>query len=330
MNTNVKTIKMNSENLKLITLENSYLKVVISTFGAAIFHIYLKNKNKYHEVTVQPNNLEEFMYSDFYYGKTVGRVSGRLFPPGYIIKDNFHKQKKENILHSGKSGFSFSNFDVVSFSKDKLILEAVSFEKDSGFPGDLRLNVIYEIENRSLRVRYLANASKSTLCNITNHVYFNLSQEKDIYNHEIKVDSKEYLEIDKDNRIIGKKNIINSKYDLSKKINMRSVLEKMSNTPFKGLDHTFLLNKKCVNLFCNEFSLEVKTSYPAIVIYSHNKKSPHSLLQKEFGDNEHSSIALECQFEPGGVQHEGLNKGILDSKEKYNHFILYTFKIDNI
>jgi len=69
MNTNVKTIKMNSENLKLITLENSYLKVVISTFGAAIFHIYLKNKNKYHEVTVQPNNLEEFMYSDFYYGK---------------------------------------------------------------------------------------------------------------------------------------------------------------------------------------------------------------------------------------------------------------------
>ena len=49
----------------LITLENDHLKVELASYGAAIFHLYVKTPKGLKEVSVQPNDLDEFLTSNF-------------------------------------------------------------------------------------------------------------------------------------------------------------------------------------------------------------------------------------------------------------------------
>jgi aldose 1-epimerase len=61
-------------------------------------------------------NLDEFLTSPFYYGKTVGRTAGRLFHPSYSIGDTEYlldETSNPSFLHGGENGFSFKHFEIV-------------------------------------------------------------------------------------------------------------------------------------------------------------------------------------------------------------------------
>ena len=46
---------------------------------------------------------------------------------------------------------------------------------EEGYPGNLRVSVTYRLEKRSLVLEYRAGTDRTTLCNLTNHAYFNLN-----------------------------------------------------------------------------------------------------------------------------------------------------------
>lgn len=309
----------------VITLENEFLKAEIVSYGASLFHLYVKTEQGIKEVSVQPNDLDEFLTSEFYYGKTVGRTAGRLFGPMYSIDQTDFYLPVQTYLHGGPEGFSFKHFDVIEITDTFIKLRAISYEDEGPYDGVLTLDVIYEITGKSLIMKHFATTTAPTLCNITNHVYLNLSQAPTIYDHTIKIDAPKYLDINENNEVLNISKVDDTPYDFRREIQFSEQLKAVLNTPFNGYDHTFIFDNKEMNVKANGIEMTLTTSYPSIVLYTHNKPAPHALMHQKPLDNKHIAFTIECQFEPGGVQVSGLNDAILRPNQSYEHHITLSF-----
>jgi aldose 1-epimerase len=321
--------------LEIITMKNDKAEVVLVSHGAGIFsYRYLD-----HDLVITPASLEAYIKEKAYYGKTIGRTSGRLVMPSFKIDDKEYTIQAYNSeytqLHGGATGFSKRNFALTQAEKNdeyiKVVLRYISKDLEEGFPGKLTLDVSYQLNlDGSLEITHDATSTKDTLCNITNHAYFNFDQsQKTIYNHEIKVNASSYLDIDDNNIIKSKKDVSNTPFDLREKTNFKTAIDKMKNTSFKGFDHTWIFDSNKNDLKASVYDTKTKlglnlyTTYPAVVIYTHNFASGIDLKGNFDKDAMHSSFTLECQFEPGGIHHKELNQAILRKDERYHHTIKF-------
>jgi aldose 1-epimerase len=321
--------------LEVITMRNKNAEVVLISYGAGIFsYKYLDQ-----DLVITPATIEDYMKDAAYYGKTIGRTSGRLVMPSFKIDDKTYPIKAYNSeytqLHGGSTGFSKRNFVLSQAERNETLIKVtfryISKDLEEGFPGELTLDVSYQLNlDGSLDITHDATSTKDTLCNITNHAYFNFDQKhKTIYNHNIKVNASQYLDIDDNNIIKAKKDVTNTPFDLRKTINFKKAIEQMKDTSFKGFDHTWIFDsskddvKASVYDANTQIGLNLYTSYPAVVIYTHNFDSGVD-LNKDFDEHAmHSSFTLECQFEPGGIHHKDLNQAILRKNELYHHTIKF-------
>ena len=169
----IKEINIASEKAYLLRNEN--LEVVISSLGAGIYSLKYQGK----DMVVVPNDFLLYCYSDGYFGKTVGRIAGRV-EKGILNFDSNEYQlstnENGNTLHSGGAGFSFQHFEG-KIKENELILSFDSEDGDGGFPGNLHLDVIYTLSNDSLVVRFESISDMDTPVNFTNHSYFNLGED---------------------------------------------------------------------------------------------------------------------------------------------------------
>lgn len=329
-----KTINTEVGEIELITLKSEKMCVELTSYGAAIYQIFFEQ----HEMLLSPKDLNQFLISTAYYGKTVGRVSGRLVVPSYRIDDVDYivepvGSKKTN-LHGGKIGFSFKNFDIVNEeitpSSVSVTMEYFSRDGEENFPGNLTLLVTYTLNSyNELKIDYDALSESDTLCNITCHPYFNFQKNKTkISNHLLRVKADQYLNIDSDYLLISVDDVTDTPYDFRKQASLGTRINQVMDTPFKGFDHCWIFSQQenQVDLYDSESKLgmSIDTSYPSIVMYTHN--IPELIQLEQVSDDAiHSSIALECQFEPGGIHHPALNSAILRKNEPYKHYISYQF-----
>lgn len=329
-----KILKTIVGDIDLITLKSPTMEVALTSFGAAVYYIKVLN----HLVSVGPQNMDHFLQSLVYYGKTVGRTSGRLILPSFKIDNKVYPIKPfkgDNVkLHGGPTGFSFRHFKTVSSvsgeTEGSVSFAYTSQHMEEEYPGKMNVLITYHLTNEmGLKIIFEADSDQDTICNLTNHTYFNLSTAKPhIFDHDITIHADHYLDIDKDVIVRAKKAVKGTPFDFNQKTNLGRRMQQMKDTPFMGFDHTWILKNQITKVEVDEVSspvkLQVETSYPAVVIYTHNYPSPVTIEQ--FNTNGiHSSFTLECQYEPGGIHYPFLNQAILRKNEHYKHFILYQF-----
>lgn len=320
--------------IDLVTLKSDTMEVVLTSYGAAVYKIFVKG----HLVSVQPLDLDTFLSAKYYYGKTVGRTSGRLICPDFQIDKDIYPitpYRGESVkLHGGPKGFSFRNFKLV---KERVLSEEVFVQfkyeakhLEEEYPGNLTLFVTYHLtKKQGLLIEFDATTDMDTLCNITNHLYFNLSKVRhDVLDHRMSIQADRYLEVDDDLKPIQKAEVTGLPFDFRHEQHLGKRMDMMKNTSFEGFDHTWLLNGTLPNAVIDEPSSPVRlvceTDYPAVVIFTHNQPSPDGLGQFPT-DGKHSCFTLECQFEPGGIHFPFLNHAILRKHEKFHHYIKYQF-----
>lgn len=113
-----------------------------------------------------------------YGGAIVGRYANRIAGATFALDGSvYHLEANEgpNQLHGGPQGFDKLPWRIASASADAVRLELVSGDGDQGYPGELRVGVIYAIDDFALRVDYEAETSAPTVLNLSNHSYFNVS-----------------------------------------------------------------------------------------------------------------------------------------------------------
>ena len=334
----------NKDNVSFITLiNNKKMEVVLSTFGASFYDLKTPSKNgEVESIILTPSNLDDFYYSDGYYGKSVGRFSGRIDKAKCIINGKEYVLDKNwngiNSLHGGYKGISFKNFDYKVEESGKFTDIIFSYlEKEDLLPGDVTYNITYRIYDNSNDIRIIFNATttKDTICNLTNHVYFNLSGDlkRNCLEHNLQFLCDKYtrlnnelitLSIDKVTPIMDFRN----KHKLKNHIYDESL---QKHTAF-GYDHCWLkenVSNPLVTVLEDEESgrkVSVSTSYPSIVCYTGCYPKKFDFNSNKVKIEQYHSVCLECQYIPNGINMEDVDKAILKEGEKYSHYIHYCFE----
>jgi len=162
------------------TLSNEAgMKVSIITYGGTITSCIVPDRNGNSvDVVLGYDNLKDYEQQGTYLGALIGRHANR------IAKGHFTLNGKEyqlycndgpNHLHGGKVGFDKKIWGA-EIKEDTLVLKYCSKDGEEGYPGNLMVTVVYSLkENNTLSIDYKANTDQDTVCNLTNHTYFNLS-----------------------------------------------------------------------------------------------------------------------------------------------------------
>lgn len=319
-----------------MTLSSSYfaiendlgLRGVFSSLGAGVRSLKLNEK----DLILELEEEEDYLASDMFYGKTLGRVAGRM-PSAFLLNGkacNLPEDVPGICLHGGREeGYSYRDFKaeaVEDEEKKSVIFSYLSEDGEAGYPGNVDVKVIYSIykKENQLLISFEAESDQDTYFSLSNHIYWNFSAASlDDYIFEAKVDKVCTF---KENTLLveGMKDIpsyldLNAHTKLSEKMDL---IEK--NIPEIGtLDHTFRFkktgeNEPVVLLENDEIRLETYTDFDAINFYVDNSLRPWKFKNApELSKMKRRAIAIEPQLFPG-LDHILLKKG-----EKFCHYIRY-------
>ena len=296
---NIKQFNLDGENC--YRLENEYLDVILTSTGAGIYSLKFLNR----PMTIVPKEMKEYLISDGYYGKSIGRIAGRLRDGilSYKGKDyQISQNEGKKSLHGGINGFSHRVFSS-RIENDFVVFSLDSENGDNGYPGKLHLEVSYTLRDNSLFVIFTSVSDSDTPVNFTNHSYFSLDEDscKDLTLYLASSKAMDY-----DDALIPTGLVDNNEtmdFLKPKKIGQDIDNPYLYKTPTKGYDHYFLLDKKVENqadiiLESKNIKMEIGTTFPGAQIYTGNYY-PENLTNnrdKKFVQNH--SVAIEPEYCP--------------------------------
>lgn len=326
-----------------LTLTNDLgMKVTFCPIGAAILDISLVlASGEERIVTVRPKNVDDKSFFSGYFGKTIGRNAGRI-KDGLFTLNGHQFQIKEAVpkhgLHGGEQSLAFAKFDNQSFEDPigkGIVFSYLSPYYESGFPGNMNVIVTYYLHTHKnkLEVRYFAKSDADTICNLTNHTYFNLNGKGTILNHKLLIDASFFGEVNHETIPIGI-SPVNIIMDFRKEKRIESqifnqALIKCAN----GYDHPYILDnvsleKRSISLVNDreDIRLNIYSSYPCVVFYSGNYL-PSVIVNNGHHLNQYEALALEPSYFPNAINRSfGQEKtGFLKAGVDYQETIIYEF-----
>lgn len=166
------------------TLRNSQgMQADIITYGATLQALQVPDRDgQLNDVVLGFDDLEGYRNGDAFFGATIGRFGNRLADGRFSLDGKAYQVPQNdhgNSLHGGPQGFDKRVWKAEPLhdkNSVSLKLTYVSADGEMGFPGTLKTEVIYSLNERNeLTLRYRATTDKPTVLNLTNHSYFNLA-----------------------------------------------------------------------------------------------------------------------------------------------------------
>ena len=343
MDIRIKEENVLNKNFSIIKIKNSKgMKMTLFSLGASLYSLKILNKkNEEIETLIAPKSLEAFIHKDQYFGKTIGRVAGRIDKgvlnfenKSYVLEKNWNGI---SCLHGGEFGLSNKNFDFeINRCENycEIIFKSYILQKEDHMPGNLDVTVIYKIyENEnSFDIKFIYKCSKKSIASFTNHACFNLNGKGNVLEDELYINASSYGHLN--NELISTKiAFVNEIMDFreGKKIGEFINDEYLKNHTAFGYDHPFILDTKnlkdkaCI-LYNKDKSvhLTIKSTFPCMVAYSCNYPSKELLINGEV-DSLHNGICLECSYLPNSTN-MGFNDAVILPNKEYQNIISYTFE----
>ena len=326
--------------IKLIN--NMGMKVTLSPFGAAILDIVITMKDGCERmVTLRPKSLADFASSSGYYGKTIGRVAGRLEKNRCHIDEGEYtvlETLPNNGLHGGNKGLSNAYFDYINYRDPRGQIAIFSYQMphlEDGLPGNLQVFVTYllHLDRNRLEIRYEAKSDADTICNLTNHTYFNLDGQGTILDHELMINATRFAEVDEQllpTRVVDVTPVMD--FLRPKRIGDSITARELYGVA-QGYDHPYVLNESSLQNPSasltgskKDLVLNIYTTYPTIVFYSGNYPTDEDMVMIKRMPK-HGALALEPQYLPNAINNSlGQEKtGLLKAGSLYQESIIYEF-----
>ncbi|HSM48141.1 MAG TPA: aldose epimerase family protein, partial [Draconibacterium sp.] len=338
-------LKDGSEVILFTITNQNNLSVKITNYGAIITSIEMPDKNGNAEnIVCGFEKLETYLSEEYlgnypYFGAIIGRFGNRI-AAGHLVIDGKNYQiainNGPNHLHGGKTGFDRRLFDAETFQDENqagIKLTYLSPDMEENYPGNLKVTCIYSLNNlNELGIEYFAETDKTTIVNLTNHTYFNLTGGKqNILNHELELTATKMTEMVEQiptGKIIP---VTGTPFDFttSQKLNHR-----FTEVPM-GYDDNFVLDNEtgelklvgCLKESSTGRKVKVLTTQPGIQVYT-GYWNPELVIngEKKFGS--FSGIALETQHYPDSVNQPEFPTTTLRPGEIYNEKTIYRFLTD--
>ena len=162
-----------------LTLRNGALTCKVITYGGAVRALMVPDRDgRPVDVVLGFDILEDYRKQDKYIGALVGRYANRIGGARFTLNGveyTLAANDGPNSLHGGNVGFDKQVWTVEELKENAVTLSLVSPDMQEGYPGTLRVRVTYVLIEAGLDIVYQAESNKDTVCNLTNHTYFNLS-----------------------------------------------------------------------------------------------------------------------------------------------------------
>lgn len=327
MRVNQKTIQIGEYFAELFTIDNDFgMTVELSNWGATLIDIKTPDRDDCcQSVTLAYEDWRDYSRNESYLGATIGRAAGRI-PHGQLMLGGkifpLSQNQASHHLHGGSQSMSHQVWQVEAVEHSETEIRVVfcirSVTTENGYPGNLDVRATYvlsRVEN-SLVIQYEANTDELTACNLTNHVYFNLSGNvsRTIHNHDLMVVAQAVCATDENLLVTGDIwPVAQTAFDFTKEKKIITALsaadERIKST--YGLDHYFLLTPMDVKIpavvlfdSVSGRRLSVHTNQPCVVLYSHNYPNSERLRYGVLGQ-QHDSLCIETQKNPNLKSHQG-------------------------
>ncbi|MGE6414814.1 aldose epimerase family protein [Planococcus kocurii] len=336
----------NNQPVTLYTLKNDRgFQVSCIDYGCVITEIITPDRNgKLENVVLGFDTFEEYENNPHFFGALVGRFAGRI-KDGEFTLDGTSYQVAQNAnghhLHGGDQGLHAVIWEskVITSDQEAIVeFTYVSPDGEEGFPGNLSMTVRYSLKNdrNQLVISYRATSDKTTLLNVTNHSYFNLSGnlKKTVLDHELTMASDYYLDVDEE--LLPTGNLVSVTEDplfdfrRGKTIRQATTAEHpQTKLAGNGYDHPFLLNRAkqpAVQLTDAESgrTLIIETTEPAVVFYTGNHIGGPYTIRGTAAQNQ-LGMCFETQGPPDSARHAHFPSSILRADEEFKSETTYTF-----
>ena len=331
----------------LYTLTNSNgMEVCITNFGGRIVSVMVPDRDgKLCDVLLGFDNIQDYRTVPSDFGAAIGRYANRI-ADGRITVDGVEYQLPQNnyghCLHGGPDGWQYRTYDVVSVDDNSLTLAIVSPDGDANFPGEVKATVKYTLDDdNSLKIEYSAETDKTTVINMTNHSYFNLSGDpsQPATDHLLCIDADSFTPVDSTFMTTGEILPVEGTpmdFRTPKAVGQDIDADFQQLKNGKGYDHNWVLNtagdlsKAAASLYSPKtgIKLEVFTNEPGIQVYTGNFLDGTVVGKHGIAYPFRASVCLETQHYPDSPNKPQWPSVLLRPGEKYSSTCIFSFSAE--
>lgn len=317
------------------------MKAEFIDYGANIVSLYVPDKNgKLDDIVLGFDDVAGYEVNGCFFGSFIGRHGNRIGGAQFTLNGVTYELEKNdgaNNLHGGTPGYNKVMYQTET-TENSVTFSRTSPDMEQGYPGNLDIAVTYELtDGNELKITYRAASDKDTLCNVTNHSYFNLKGHDggEITDHKVWIQANGFTETSDD--LIPNGTIVDvtgTPMDFRTKKAIGDDIE----ADYKplviagGYDHNYVLDKKSgamekVAELSEETTgrtMEVYTDLPGMQLYTGN------FIEKEDGKNgttytKRTGVCFETQFFPNSVNVPSFESCVLKAGETFTSTTIYRF-----
>jgi len=339
---------IDGKNVYLWTLVNKNgMEMTVTNYGGKVVSLLVPDKTgKLVDVVTGYNSIDDFLKSgEIYFGATIGRYGNRIANGKFSIDGVEYPlatNNGPNNLHGGVKGFHAVVWDAKQIDKSTLELSYLAKDGEEGFPGNLNVKVVYKItDDNEFTIEYYAETDKKTVCNMTNHAYFNLSGEgsETAMDHILQIDADGFTPSNSDLIPLGNvEPVEGTPMDFRKPEVIGSRISE-DYEPLKfgyGYDHNFVINKKEGEIAhaatlvspVTGIKMEVFTDQPGIQLYSGNWMNGTEIGKSGKAYKYRAAVCLETQHFPDSPNQPQFPSTLLEPGQTYRHTTIHKFSIE--
>lgn len=331
------------EPVSLIALKNEYLEAGILTYGGALAYLRTADRRgAMTDVVLGFDTLADYEKQEKYVGALIGRHANRIGGARFTLNGREYAlsaNEGKNQLHGGFRGFDKRVWRAAPAGRG-VALALDSPDGEEGFPGALSVQVTYSLEENALSVRYLARSGADTVCNLTNHAYFNLGGHDSgpVLEQQVRLFADFFTPADAESLPVGRLEAVEG-----------TPMDLRALTPIGahigedfeqlrlvgGYDHNWAVNgptgvlRPAAGAWCPRTGIlmQVNTTLPGIQLYTANFLEPCPPGKGGAVYANRHAFCLETQFFPNALNCPGFAQPVLRAGEAYDHTTVFRFGI---
>lgn len=335
-------VTKNGEEVTLYALTNKNgMKAEFIDYGANIVSLYVPDQNgKLDDVVLGFDDVAGYEVNGCFFGALIGRHGNRIGGAQFELNGVTYELEKndgENNLHGGTPGYHHVMYKAEASDTCVAFLRT-SPDMEQGYPGNLDIRVSYTLtDDNELKITYEAKSDKDTLCNMTNHSYFNLKGHDggEITDHDVWIKANGFTETTDD--LIPNGTIVDvtgtpMDFRTKKAIGDDIGADYKPLTIAGGYDHNYVLDKKAgvvekvaeLSEKTSGRTMEVYTDLPGMQLYTGN------FIDREAGKQgvtytKRNGVCFETQFFPNSIHVPSFEPCVLKAGETFTSTTIYRF-----
>ncbi len=331
--------------MTLYTMTNrAGASVSVLDFGAHLVSIRVPGRDgKLSDVCLGYDSFEDYDRKPSFLGATVGRYANRIGGAKFTLNGKTYPlfaNDGANTLHGGREGFDkkwWKGETLEADGEDAVIFTYVAHDMEEGFPGKMHVQVTFAWDDACrLTIRYLAQADKDTVINLTNHAYFNLAGEGTMLRHVLKVNADCVTDVDGGLIPTGEMlDVTGTPLDLRQGAVIGERIERQKEHRLlegvNGFDCNYVLKGeglKEAGVLCDPESgrvMTVLTTEPGMQVYSGQGLNTAGRGGAEYGP--YAGVALETQHFPDSPNKPAFPTTTLKAGDTYKSTTMYCFGV---